>query len=278
MPSARMRFIPTWAEATIAPLAKAPSNNIAGMYNTAAGSFALANSTGDYNIALGTTAGFNQTFGSYNIYIGDTGDDWPGWEETYRRLLTSIDAKSQLHLLGRVLTRGEVLRILQTWLRLQDAWRRRPRSRPSRSTRRCSSSGRRARARRSCSSCSRSTRAARAARVGGAASAAGRRRDADASTAPAAAARGVRAGVLGRHPSRVHDDARARERPAVRVRALLAYDFAVRTGRCSTTRRASWAGSSSTSRRSGARVPPAPPDAADVPARASGRRSRGAGC
>ena len=67
--------------------------------------------------------------------------------------------KSQLHLLGRVLTRGEVLRILQTWLRLQDAWTCAPADRaPSRSTRRCSSSVRRARARRSCSSCSRSTR------------------------------------------------------------------------------------------------------------------------
>ena len=70
-----MRFIPTWAEATIAPLAKAPSKTtLPGCTNTAAGSFALANSTGDYNIALGTTAGFNQTFGSNNIYIGDTGD------------------------------------------------------------------------------------------------------------------------------------------------------------------------------------------------------------
>jgi len=49
-------------------------------------------------------------------------DDWPGWEETFRRCLTSIDQESQLHLLGRVLTRGEVLRILRTWLRLNDLW------------------------------------------------------------------------------------------------------------------------------------------------------------
>jgi len=48
--------------------------------------------------------------------------DWPGWEETYRRLLESIDGESQLHLVGRIMTRGEVLRMLQTWLRLQAAW------------------------------------------------------------------------------------------------------------------------------------------------------------
>ena len=38
-------------------------------------------------------------------------------------MLASIDQESRLHLLGRVLTRAEVLRVLQTWLRLQDAWR-----------------------------------------------------------------------------------------------------------------------------------------------------------
>jgi hypothetical protein len=43
--------------------------------------------------------------------------EWPGWEETYRRLLDSIDQESQLHVVGRVMTRGEVLRVLQTWLR-----------------------------------------------------------------------------------------------------------------------------------------------------------------
>ena len=49
-------------------------------------------------------------------------DEWPGWEETYRRLLDSIDNESQLHVVGRVMTRGEVLRVLETWLRLQAAW------------------------------------------------------------------------------------------------------------------------------------------------------------
>jgi len=56
--------------------------------------------------------------------LNDLGEDqWPGWSETYRRQLSAIDAESNLHLLGRVLTRSEVLRVLQTWLRLQDAWR-----------------------------------------------------------------------------------------------------------------------------------------------------------
>lgn len=55
--------------------------------------------------------------------LGETGaSDWAGYEETYRRLLDSIDRESQLHLVGRVMTRGEVLRNLQTWLRLQAAW------------------------------------------------------------------------------------------------------------------------------------------------------------
>jgi Sulfotransferase family len=59
--------------------------------------------------------------------VEDVGEaEWPGWTETYQRLLSSIDAESRLHLLGRVLTRSEVLRVLQTWLRLQEAWRATP--------------------------------------------------------------------------------------------------------------------------------------------------------
>jgi hypothetical protein len=59
--------------------------------------------------------------------LDDLGEaEWPGWTETYERQLSSIDAESQLHLLGRVVTRSEVLRVLQTWLRLQDAWRATP--------------------------------------------------------------------------------------------------------------------------------------------------------
>jgi hypothetical protein len=55
--------------------------------------------------------------------LDDLGEgEWPGWEETYRRLLDSIDRESHLHVVGRVMTRGEVLRNLETWLRLQAAW------------------------------------------------------------------------------------------------------------------------------------------------------------
>jgi Sulfotransferase family len=55
--------------------------------------------------------------------LEDVGErEWPGWEETYRRMLASIDDESALHVVGRVMTRGEVLRILRTWLRLQCAW------------------------------------------------------------------------------------------------------------------------------------------------------------
>jgi hypothetical protein len=59
--------------------------------------------------------------------IDDLGeDDWPGWVETYRRLLDAIDREAQLHLVGRIMTRGEVLRMLQTRLRLQAVWNAEP--------------------------------------------------------------------------------------------------------------------------------------------------------
>src|SRR3954452_3603730 len=48
---------------------------------------------------------------------------WHGWETTYRSFLTAADAEAQLNLLGRVLTRAETLKVLQTWLRLQPHWR-----------------------------------------------------------------------------------------------------------------------------------------------------------
>jgi hypothetical protein len=48
--------------------------------------------------------------------------DWPGWEDAYRAFITAADTEARLTLLGRVLTRGEVLRMLQTWLRLQALW------------------------------------------------------------------------------------------------------------------------------------------------------------
>jgi len=57
--------------------------------------------------------------------LDDLGEEqWPGWTETYERQLSAIDAEAELHLLGRLLTRCEVLRVLQTWLRLQDIWKR----------------------------------------------------------------------------------------------------------------------------------------------------------
>jgi hypothetical protein len=52
--------------------------------------------------------------------------EWPGWEEGFRRLLTAIDDEAQLHLVGRLLTRAEALRVFETWLRLQAHWRAAP--------------------------------------------------------------------------------------------------------------------------------------------------------
>ena len=55
--------------------------------------------------------------------LDDVGaSQWPGWESTFREFVASVDAESQLHLLGRVLTRAEIVRMLQTWLRLQAHW------------------------------------------------------------------------------------------------------------------------------------------------------------
>ena len=48
------------------------------------------------------------------------------WLETYERRLRSVDQESQANLLGRLLARAETIRLLQTRLRLQDAWARTP--------------------------------------------------------------------------------------------------------------------------------------------------------
>jgi hypothetical protein len=59
--------------------------------------------------------------------LDDLGEaEWPGYEATFRKLVASIDTESQLHLVGRVMTRGEMLRMLETWLRLQQTWRQTP--------------------------------------------------------------------------------------------------------------------------------------------------------
>jgi hypothetical protein len=59
--------------------------------------------------------------------LDDLGEhDWPGWEESYRQTVAALDHDADLHVLGRVLTRGEILRTLATWLRLQQLWRRQP--------------------------------------------------------------------------------------------------------------------------------------------------------
>jgi hypothetical protein len=56
--------------------------------------------------------------------LTDVGEEeWSGWTETFERQISSIDAESELHLLGRLLTRSEVLRVLHTWLELQHKWR-----------------------------------------------------------------------------------------------------------------------------------------------------------
>ncbi len=82
---------------------------------------------GDPRLVVGLDAGELLAVARVTTGLDDLGEaQWPGWTETYERQLASIDTESQLHLLGRVITRSEVLRVLQTWLRLQREWRATP--------------------------------------------------------------------------------------------------------------------------------------------------------
>src|SRR5205085_2224257 len=83
----------------------------------------FGDAVGDASRVVGLDA--DELFGLARETTGldDIGEvDWPGWTETYQRLLHSIDTESRLHLLGRVVTRSEVLRVLQTRLQLQQRW------------------------------------------------------------------------------------------------------------------------------------------------------------
>jgi hypothetical protein len=56
--------------------------------------------------------------------LSDFGAD--SWEQPYRKLLASIQEEVQLHTLGRIMTRGDVLRALRNRLLVTDALRRNP--------------------------------------------------------------------------------------------------------------------------------------------------------
>ncbi len=57
--------------------------------------------------------------------LSDFGDEL-GWAEGYRRLLAALDGPAELTVLGRLSARAEVLRCLQTRLRLVEIWNREP--------------------------------------------------------------------------------------------------------------------------------------------------------
>jgi Sulfotransferase family len=84
-------------------------------------------SLGDPHLVVGLDADELLETARSTTGLRDLGEEeWPGWAETYERQLASIDSESDLHLLGRVLTRSEVLRVLQTWLRLNALWQSTP--------------------------------------------------------------------------------------------------------------------------------------------------------
>jgi hypothetical protein len=56
--------------------------------------------------------------------LDDFGDPW--WEEPFERLCASLDGEAQLHLPGRLRTRGEIQLILQNRLRMVDLWKKHP--------------------------------------------------------------------------------------------------------------------------------------------------------
>ncbi len=56
--------------------------------------------------------------------LHDIGDD--EWVETYRQSVLSMVGDVRLHLVGRIVTRSELLRVLTTRLRLHEFWRRHP--------------------------------------------------------------------------------------------------------------------------------------------------------
>ncbi len=82
---------------------------------------------GDPRLVVGLDAAELVEVARSTTGLDDLGEEeWAGWTETYERQLASIDAESNLHLLGRVLARSEVLRVLQTWLRLNALWQSTP--------------------------------------------------------------------------------------------------------------------------------------------------------
>ncbi len=56
--------------------------------------------------------------------LDDFGDTW--WEEPFARLCRSLNDEAELHLPGRLRTRGEIQQILQNRLRLVELWKREP--------------------------------------------------------------------------------------------------------------------------------------------------------
>lgn len=57
--------------------------------------------------------------------FGDHLDD-SAWRDAYERFVRAVNEEADLNLVGRLLTRSEILRCLQNRLRIEDTWRRHP--------------------------------------------------------------------------------------------------------------------------------------------------------
>ena len=60
-----------------------------------------------------------------SVGLSDFGDE-PGWEAGYRAVCSAMDEVAQLNVVGRLSARAEIIRYLQTRLRLVDLWRANP--------------------------------------------------------------------------------------------------------------------------------------------------------
>ena len=59
-----------------------------------------------------------------NTGLSDFGDD--DWHEPFQRFIKSLDDDAQLHLMGRLMTRSDILMLLEARLRIEDTYKKHP--------------------------------------------------------------------------------------------------------------------------------------------------------
>ena len=80
---------------------------------------------GDPARLVGLDADEMLTVATESVGLSDFGDE-PGWEAGYRAVCSAMNEVAQLNVVGRLSARAEIIRNLQTRLRLVDLWRANP--------------------------------------------------------------------------------------------------------------------------------------------------------